>query len=211
VSATTIVIADDHAVVRSGLRMLLDAEPDFHVVADAASADEAWRCLQERRPAVLVLDLHMPGGNSIAWFPALRRASPATRIVVLTMQDDPGFAREAMGAGATGFVLKESADTELVRAVRSVAEGGSYLDPAVGGRLLTEPPHADGSVAALTEREVDVLRLLALGHTNGEIAGRLYLSVRTVETHRASIQRKLELPARADLVRYALERRLIGP
>ena len=208
-SATTIVIADDHAVVRSGLRMLLDAEADFEVVAEAGDAEKARDRVAEHQPAILVLDLHMPGGNSIASMPVLRAASPGTHVVVLTMQDDPGFAREAMAEGATGFVLKESADSELVHAIRSVARGGTYLDPALGGRLLTEPADGNGAIP-LTGREVEVLRLLALGHTNAEIAAGLHLSVRTVETHRASIQQKLSLSARADLVRYALDKGLIG-
>jgi two-component system response regulator NreC len=189
--------------------MLLDAEPDFVVVAEAGDADEAREQLAEHRPEILILDLHMPGGNSIASMPVFRAVSPETHVVVLTMQDDPGFARQAMGERASGFVLKESADTELVHAIRRVARGGTYLDPALGGRLLTESGGLDGPTP-LTAREIEVLRLLALGHTNLEVADALHLSVRTVETHRASIQQKLALSARADLVSYALDKGLIG-
>jgi two-component system response regulator NreC len=206
-SPISIVIADDHAVVRSGLRMLLDAEPGFSVVAEAGTVAEAREAVERHSPTVLVLDLHMPGDTSLSAMPRLRRSGPATAIVVLTMQEDPAFAREAMAAGARGYVLKEAADTELVAAIRTVAGGGTYLQPDVGARLAAGGP---GDDCALTRRETEVLRLVALGHTNAEIATSLYLSVRTVETHRANIQSKLKLSRRADLVRYALERRLIA-
>jgi two-component system, NarL family, response regulator NreC len=204
--AISIVIADDHAVVRSGLHMLLDAEPEFAVVAEAGTIPEARDAVARHSPAVLVLDLHMPGDTSLSAMPALRRTAPDTAIVVLTMQEDPAFAREAMAAGARGYVLKEAADTELVAAIRTVAGGGTYLQPDVGAKLAAADPEGDDP---LTRRETEVLRLVALGHTNAEIAGSLYLSIRTVETHRANIQSKLKLSRRADLVRYALERRLI--
>jgi two-component system response regulator NreC len=203
----TIVVADDHAVVRSGLRMLLDAEPDFAVVADAGDVAAARECVARHSPAILVLDLHMPGDTSLSAMPALRRSAPHTRIVVLTMQEDPAFAREAMAAGASGYVLKEAADTELVAAIRAVAAGGTYLQPEVGARLASGAVVDDGG---LTRRETEVLRLIALGHTNAEIAEQLFLSIRTVETHRSNIHAKLKLSRRADLVRYALQRRLIA-
>ncbi len=204
----SIVIADDHAVVRSGLRMLLDAEPGFSVVAEAGTVDEARTAVAQHSPTVLILDLHMPGDTSLSAMPALRQAGPGTAIVVLTMQEDPAFAREAMAGGARGYVLKEAADTELVAAIRTVADGGTYLQPDVGAKLAAAAPGAaDGD--ALTQRETEVLRLVALGHTNAEIAESLFLSIRTVETHRSNIQSKLKLSRRADLVRYALDRRLI--
>jgi two-component system response regulator NreC len=149
----------------------------------------------------------MPGDTSLSAMPGLRRSASNTAIVVLTMQEDPAFAREAMAAGARGYVLKEAADTELVAAIRTVAGGGTYLQPDVGAKLAAGAPGADGG--ALTQRETEVLRLVALGHTNAEIADSLYLSIRTVETHRANIQAKLKVSRRADLVRYALDRRLI--
>jgi two-component system response regulator NreC len=206
---TTIVIADDHAVVRSGLRMLLDAEPEFEVVAEAGDVPSALRYVRAHRPGVLVLDLNMPGEPSLPAIPSFIQASPDTSVVVLTMQNDPGFAREALRTGALGYVLKEAADTELVEAVRLAAVGRTYLNPELGARLAAAPAEPPGPPDDLTEREVEVLRLIALGHTNQEIADQLYLSVRTVESHRAHIQQKLRLSTRAELVRYALDHSLI--
>jgi two-component system response regulator NreC len=207
-SPVSLVIADDHAVVRSGLRMLLDAEAGFSVVAEAGTIDEARAAVVEHSPSILILDLHMPGDTSLSAMPGLRRSAPETAIVVLTMQEDPAFAREAMAAGARGYVLKEAADTELVAAIRTVAGGGTYLQPDVGAKLAAGAP--GGEAGSLTRRETEVLRLVALGHTNAEIADSLYLSIRTVETHRSNIQTKLKMSRRADLVRYALDRRLIA-
>ncbi len=203
-----IVLADDHAVVRSGLRMLLDSERDFEVVAEASDVDSARRYLRGHHPRVLVLDLNMPGGSSLEAIPAMRAESPDTQIVVLTMQQEPAFAREALRAGALGYVLKEAAEEELVEAVRLAAKGESYLNPRLGARIASEPPPEPPD--DLSEREVDVLRLIALGHTNAEVGEQLYLSVRTVETHRAHIQQKLRLSTRAELVGYAIERGLIS-
>lgn len=203
---TTIVLADNHAVVRSALRLLLDAEPGFEVVAEAGDAGTAVRLVRGHKPAVLILDLNMPGGSNLEAIPEIRDASPETEIVVLTMQNEPAFAREALRAGVRGYVLKEAADAELVQAVRSAAAGDTYLQPALGARLAAEPNPA---VDELSERERDVLRLIALGHTNAEIAEQLSISIRTVESHRAHIQRKLQLSKRAELVRYALEHGLV--
>jgi two-component system response regulator NreC len=202
------VLADDHAVVRAGLRMLLEREGDLEVVAEAGDLDSARRYVRGHRPRVLVLDLNMPGGSSLAAIPAIRGEFPDTQIVVLTMQEEPAFAREALGAGALGYVLKEAADDELVEAVRRAAVGESYLNPTMGARIASEG--VAGPPDDLSEREVDVLGLIALGHTNAEIAERLFLSVRTVESHRARIQQKLNLSTRAELVGYALKRGLIG-
>jgi two-component system response regulator NreC len=204
-----IVIADDHAVVRSGLRMLLDAEDDFEVVAEAGDADTAARYTLGHKPDVLVLDLNMPGEPSLPAIPRIREAIPDTQIVVLTMQEEPAFAREALRGGALGYVLKEAADAELVEAVRAAADGRTYLNPALGARIASEPPEPTGPPGGLTEREADVLRLIALGHTNSEIAEKLFLSVRTVESHRARIQQKIDLTTRAELVRYALDHDLV--
>jgi two-component system, NarL family, response regulator NreC len=203
-----LILADDHAVVRSGLRMLLDNESDFEVVAEASNIEDARRYVRGHHPKVLVLDLNMPGGSSLEAIPAIREESPDTAIVVLTMQQEPAFAREALRAGALGYVLKEAADEELVQAVRLAAAGESYLNPRLGARIAAEPP--PGPPDDLSEREADVLRLIALGHTNAEIGEQLYLSVRTVETHRSHIQQKLRLSSRAELVGYALQRGLIG-
>jgi two-component system, NarL family, response regulator NreC len=203
-----IVLADDHEVVRTGLRMLLDNEPDFEVVAEASDTESARRYVRGHHPEVLVLDLNMPGGSSLQAIPAIREEFPDTQIVVLTMQKEPAFAREALGAGALGYVLKEAAHAELVEAVRRAAAGESYLNPKLGARIASEPP--PGPPDDLSPREVDVLRLIALGHTNVEISEQLYLSVRTVETHRSHIQQKLRLSSRAELVAYAIDRRLIS-
>lgn len=204
---TTIVLADDHAVVRSALRMLLDSEPGFEVVAEAGDAEAATRYVLGHKPTVLILDLNMPGGSSLEAIPAILEASPATEIVVLTMQSEPAFARKALQAGVRGYVLKEAAEAELVQAVRSAAAGDTYLQPALGARLAAEPEPRKGD--DLSEREREVLRLIALGHTNAEIAEQLFLSIRTVESHRAHIQQKLRLSSRAELVRYALESGLV--
>jgi len=203
---STIVIADDHAVVRQGLQLVLEAEGDFAVVGEAGDLAATHRRLRECAPDILLLDLHMGRELSLAALPQLRAESPTTAVVILTMEDDPAFARQALAAGAAGYVLKETSRAELARAIRMVGKGGTYLDPAVAGQTL-----ANGGQPALTERETEVLRLLALGHTNAEIATRLYLSVRTVETHRANLQRKLGVSGRPELVRYALKRGVIHP
>ena len=203
----TVVIADDHAVVRKGLRLLLDAEPGLRVVAEAGTVPDAIRMAKAHRPRVIVLDLNMPGGSSLEAIPEI--AGETTAVVVLTMQDDPSFARQALQAGANGFVLKEAADDELLLAVRLAADGDTYLNPRLGAKLAAQPAKPDGPPDDLTEREVEVLRLIALGHTNSEIGAQLYLSTRTVETHRAHIQQKLRRSSRADLVRYALEHDLV--
>ena len=207
-SVIRIVIADDHPVVRSGLRLLLDAESDFEVVAEAGDVDAARRYVRGHHPAVLVLDLNMPGGSSLDAIPLIRTESLDTQIVVLTMQEEPAFARQALGAGAAGYVLKEAADSELVEAVRRAAAGETYLNPTLGARIAREPP--PGPPDDLSVREVEVLRLIALGHTNAEIAQKLYLSVRTVETHRSHIQQKLRVSSRAELVSYALQRGVVS-
>jgi two-component system response regulator NreC len=205
-AAFTVVLADDHAVVRAGLRLLLEG---CRVVAEAGTTADALRYVRAHRPRVLVLDLNMPDRPSLDAIPELLAASPQTAIVVLTMQEDPAFAREALRAGALGYVLKEAADDELLEAVRLAAAGERYLNPRLGARLAAEPPLPSGPPDDLTEREVEVLRLIALGHTNGEIAARLYLSVRTIESHRAHIQQKIRRTTRAELVRYALEHKLV--
>jgi two-component system, NarL family, response regulator NreC len=206
-ATTTIVLADDHTVVRNALRLLLDAEAGFEVVAEAGDADAAVRYVRGHKPAVLILDLNMPGRSSLDAVPDIKEASPETEIVVLTMQNEPAFARRALQAGVRGYVLKEAADAELVQAVRSAAAGNTYLQPALGARLASGAEVKDGD--ELSERERDVLKLIALGHTNAEVAEHLFISIRTVESHRAHIQQKLRLSSRAELVRYALERGLV--
>lgn len=206
-AAIRIVIADDHAIVRRGLRQVLEAEAGFEVVAEAADLTAARRYVLGHRPDVLVLDLNLPEGMSLHAIPGLRSEFAQTQIVVLTMQNEPAYARQALSAGALGYVLKEAAESELVEAIRRAAAGEPYLNPRLGALVAAEPPA--GPPDGLSEREVEVLRMIALGHTNSEIAGKLYLSVRTVETHRAHIQQKLRLGTRSELVRYALEHRLV--
>jgi two-component system response regulator NreC len=204
-----VVIADDHAVVRSGLRMLIEAQEDLHVVAEAGDVPTALQVIRAHRPTVAVLDLNMPGGSGLEMIPVLRESTPETAIVVLTMQDDPAFARQALQGGALGFVLKESADDELLEAVKLAARGDTYLNPRLGARLAAAPPAPTGPPDGLSDRELHVLKLIALGHTNHEIGDQLYLSTRTVETHRSHIQQKTRLSSRAELVRYAIDHGLI--
>jgi two-component system response regulator NreC len=208
-SKTTVVIADDHTVVRQGLRMLIDADEALQVVAEAGTLADAERLTRAHRPRVLVLDLNLHGESGLDAIPRLRETCPETEIVVLTMQDDPGFARQALQSGALGFVLKEAADEELLQAIHLAAGGENYLNPRLGARLAATPAEPAGPPDDLTAREVEILRLIALGHTNTEIAQQLFLSTRTVETHRAHIQQKTRRNTRAELVRYALEHGLV--
>jgi len=198
-----IVIADDHSVVRRGLRQVLEGDTGVEVVAEAEDLDGARRYVRGHKPDVLVIDLNMPGGSTLDAIPEIRGEAPDTQIVILTMQNEPAYARQALAAGVMGYVLKEAADDELLEAVRRAAAGDTYLNPRLGARLAAEPP--PGPPDGLSDREVEVLTMIALGHTNTEIAEQLYLSVRTVETHRAHIQQKLRLASRSELVRYALD------
>jgi two-component system, NarL family, response regulator NreC len=206
-----VLVVDDHAVVRSGLRALLDREHEIAVVDEASTADEAVFRMIEHKPDVLLMDVTMPGTSGLEAIPKLLQASPATRVLMLSMHDDPRYVREAFAAGASGYVLKEAADTEVVAAIRTVAAGQSYVNPSLGARMAEAEAKsaAEAKADPLSEREHEVLRMLALGHTNQEIAKALYISVRTAETHRAHIMQKLGLASRADLVRYALAHKLI--
>jgi len=205
----TVILADDHEIVRDGIRMIIEAEEDMEVVAETGDADTARRRVSGLKPAVLVLDLNMPGGSGLDAITTLSASTPESAVVVLTMQDDPAFARRALQNGALAFVLKEAADDELLEAVRAAARGETYLNPRLGARMAREPDSPPEPPDDLTDRERDVLRRIALGHTNAEIAGQLYLSVRTIETHRAHIQQKLGRSSRAELVQYALEHDLV--
>jgi two-component system response regulator NreC len=202
-----IVVVDDHAVVRSGLKLLLAAEEDLEVVGEAGTAREAVFEVRAQKPDVVLLDVVMPGESGIEAVPKLLHEAPDAKILVLSMQDDPNYVREAFAAGASGYVLKEAADAEVVGAIRQVADGGRYVHPVLGARMVAADAEAKAAADAdpLSDREREVLKLLALGHTNQEIAKQLYISVRTAETHRAHIMRKLGLETRAELVRYAIE------
>jgi two-component system response regulator NreC len=205
----TIVLADDHRVVRSGLRVLLEADGRFTVLGEAGDVAGTVEQVRECHPRVLVLDLNMGGESSLDAIPRLRADWPETQIVVLTMQEDPAFARAALRAGALGYVLKDAADDELMNAVLLAARGQTYLNPQLGARLAAQPAE-DTPPDSLSPREIEVLTLIAVGHTNTEIAASLFLSVRTVESHRSHIQQKIGLTTRAELVGYARERGLLG-
>jgi two-component system, NarL family, response regulator NreC len=202
-----IVVVDDHAVVRAGLRLLLDAEDDMEVVGDAGNARDAIFEVRAAKPDVVLLDVVMPGESGIEALPQVLHEAPEAKVLMLSMQDDPNYVREAFAAGARGYVLKEAVDAEVVAAIRDVAAGNHYVHPALGARMVAADAAAQAAAAAdpLSDREREVLKMLALGHTNQEIAQQLYISVRTAETHRAHIMRKLQLSTRAELVRYAIE------
>ncbi len=207
-----VLIVDDHAVVRSGLRHVLEAEDGIEVVGEAGDAQHAVFETRAKKPDVILMDIVMSGKSGIETIPDVLKDAPDAKVLILSMQDDPHYVREAFAAGAAGYILKEAADTDLVTAVREVADGGSYVHPTLGARMVSadaeERKRADAD--PLSDRERDVLRLLALGHTNQEIAGMLYISVRTAQTHRAHIMQKLHLETRAELVRYALAQGLLG-
>jgi two-component system response regulator NreC len=206
-----VLLVDDHAILRSGLRRVLEAEDDIEVVAEAENAERAVYEAISSKPDVVIMDLLMPGKSGIEAMPTVLQAVPDAKVLVLSMQDDPRYIRDAFEAGASGYVLKEAADTEVVGAVRTVARGEQYVHPALGAKLVAAEAAERRRAAAdpLSDREREVLRLLALGHTNQEIAEMLYISVRTAETHRAHIMQKLNLSSRAELVRYALDHGLI--
>jgi two-component system response regulator NreC len=202
-----VVLADDHAVVRGALKALLEGQDDLEVVGEAGDIASALSVVAERGPRVLVLDVNLPDGLAVDAVPRLREESPETAIVLLTMERDLTLARRALDAGAAGYLFKDSAHLELIEAVRAAAAGGRRLAPEVAAGLKSEKAEEERPI--LSPRETEVLRLMALGHTNREAAEQLDLSVRTVETHRAHAQQKLGLSTRSDLTRYALDHGLI--
>jgi len=212
-----ILIADDHAVLRAGLRMLLNAQPDMRVVGEAADGNEALARVGELSPDLVLLDIAMPGLGGLEALRQIKAAHPEVEVLVLTMHDDEGYLRQVLEAGGSGYVLKRAADTELLSAIRAVHAGGTYLHPEHARMLLEgisdregeEPGEAD-DYQRLSEREREVLRLLALGYTNRQAAEQLYLSVKTVETYKARLMSKLGLRSRAELVRYALKKGLLS-
>jgi two-component system response regulator NreC len=197
----SVVLADDHNVIRAGLRSMLEAEADLRVIGEAVDSASARKLARDRRPDVLVLDLQMPGAEPARDIQTLRENVPDTAIVVLTMQGDPRKARDLLRAGAAGYVLKQAAERKLNEAIRIAAAGGSYIDPELGGALAKM--EAD-PLESLSERERELLRLLALGHTNREIGERLFLSVRAIEVNRAKLLEKLGIGSRPDLVQFAI-------
>lgn len=211
---TTIALADDHQVVRNGLRVLLEAEPDFSVVGEAGDGLEAVRLVERLQPDVLVLDLMMPGLNGLEVARQVSQRSPQTRVVILSMYDNEAYVLEALRAGAAAYVPKESTSAELVRAIREAVAGRRYLSPPLSERAIEIYIQKAESAAldpyeTLTAREREVLHLVAEGHTNAEIAARLFVSPRTIETHRANLMRKLGLHTQTDLIRYALRRGIL--
>jgi two-component system, NarL family, response regulator NreC len=206
-----ILIVDDHAVVRTGLRLLLDSEDGFETVAEAGNARDAVFEARKHKPDVILMDVVLPDRSGLEATPDVLNEAPEASVLVLSMEDDPRYVREAFAAGASGYVLKEAADVELVTALRQVAAGERYVHPALGARLAAAEAEAAARAEAdpLSDREREVLRLLALGHTNQEIAEMLFISVRTAETHRAHIMQKLRLTTRAELVRFALAQGLL--
>ena len=208
VAEITVVLADDHNVIRVGLRAMLEAEADLRVIGEAADAAATAKLVEDRRPDVLVLDLQMPGAEPRSDVPRLRETVPDTAIVILTMQADPRTARDLLRAGAAAFVLKQAAERNLGEAIRTAAAGGSYVDPRLGGEMakLEADP-----LESLTERELELLRLVALGHTNREIGEQLFLSVRAIEVNRAKLLEKIGVETRPELVRFAIANRVIEP
>ena len=206
-----VLIVDDHAVLRSGLHLLLDKESGIEVVGEAGSVKEAVFESRAQKPDVVLMDVVMPGQSGIEGVPLVLKEAPDAKVLVLSMQDDPRYVHEAFAAGAAGYILKEAVDAEVVGAIHQVATGDKYVHPALGARLVAAEADAKAREEAdpLSDREREVMRLLALGHTNQEIAKMLYISVRTAETHRAHIMQKLRLGTRAELVRYAIDQGLL--
>jgi len=206
-----VLVVDDHAVVRSGLRLLIDAEEDMETVGEAGNVRDAIFEARTSSPDLILMDVVMPGESGLEGMPKLLHEHPGVKVLILSMQDDPRYLREAFAVGASGYVLKEAADTEVVTAIREVAAGGRYVHPELGARLIAAEAEAARQAEAdpLSEREREVLRLLALGYTNQEIAKQLFISVRTAETHRAHVMQKLRLASRAELVRYAIAHGLL--
>lgn len=206
-----VLVVDDHAVVRAGLRMLIDVEDDMDSVGEAGNVRDAIFEARSLKPDLVLMDVVMPGESGLDGVPKLLHEQPAIKVLVLSMQDDPRYVREAFAAGASGYVLKEAADVEVVAAIREVARGGRYVHPELGARLVMADAEAErhADEDPLSDREREVLRLLARGFTNQEIAQQLFISVRTAETHRAHVMQKLRLGSRAELVSYALANNLL--
>ncbi len=211
--AIRILIADDHGVIRAGLRALFQVEPDLEVVGDARDSEETLRQALELRPDLVLLDITMPGAGGIEITRQLKKTMPEVRILILTLHEGVSILREAIGAGASGYIIKRAVDVELLNAIHTVARGEMYVHPSMAQALLKDmappPPAGTAEAAALTRRELEVLRLVAQGYTNRQIAKTLTLSIRTVDTHRANLMNKLGASNRADLIQCAKERHLL--
>jgi DNA-binding NarL/FixJ family response regulator len=206
-----VYLADDHAIVRAGLKALINSEPQMEVSGEAGDGRTACQEVQELQPDVVVMDVSMPQMNGAQATAQLKQACPSVKVLALTVHEDKGYLRLLLEAGASGYVLKRAAAEELIHAIRTVAAGGVYLDPALAGKVVGSFVRAPAGKSVLeggdlSDREVEVVRLIAAGHSNKEIASRLSLSVKTVETYKARSMEKLGLDSRADLVRYALQR-----
>lgn len=203
-----VFLADDHTVLRAGLKALLAAQPDLEVVGEAAEGSAAVRLVLELRPDIVVMDIGMPGVSGVDATARIKRDLPATKILILSMHDDQGYLRQALKAGASGYVLKKAAGTELLAGIRAAARGEVFLDQTMAKHLVDEvvrPITAPTGPAVLSAREQEVLRLLAHGHTNQQVADRLCIGVKSVETYKARLMDKLGLKGRTELVRYALQ------
>ncbi|MGE5591912.1 MAG: response regulator [Bacillota bacterium] len=215
--ALRILLIDDHNVLRNGLRLLLETQPDMRVVGEAADGEEGLALTRRLKPELVILDLSMPGLGGLDTLRRMVGEQPWMRVLILTMHDDPEFVRDALTAGARGYVLKKAADNELLTAIRQVAAGETYVYPSLAARLVTQGVQTRASreqpgrehLGNLSAREMEVLKLIALGYTHQEIGERLGVSVKTVETHKARISEKLELRTRAELVRYAMQNNLV--
>lgn len=214
-SQIKLVLADDHAVLRGGLRLMLNTQEDMEVVGEAANGEEAIHLCREIKPDIILLDLTMPGLSGLEAIEGIKRDNPATKILVLTMHDDEGYLKMVLKSGCSGYILKKAADVELISAIRTVNRGEVYIDPLLVRHLVNDyiaPPEQDEPrhvKSALSERENEVLKLIALGYTNKQIADELFLSVKTVETHKSNIKEKLNIRSRSDLVRYAIQNGLL--
>ncbi len=209
-SKIRVVVADDHSILRAGLRMLINSERDMEVVGEAAGGNEVEDVLRETTPDVLLLDITMPAGGGLKVLGAVRHLLPQVRVLILTMHEDPAYLRSVLAAGASGYVLKRAVDADLLFAIRAVHRGGTFVDPSLAQNLLPQPC-ASSKGSLLSPRERQVLQLVAEGYTNQQVADRIFVSVKSVETYRARIAQKLSLKSRADFVRFALESGMLTP
>lgn len=209
-SKIRVVVADDHSILRAGLRMLINSERDMEVVGEAAGGNEVEDVLRETTPDVLLLDITMPAGGGLKVLTAVRRLLPQVRVLILTMHEDPAYLRSVLAAGASGYVLKRAVDADLLFAIRAVHRGGTFVDPSLAQNLLPQRG-ASSNGSLLSPRERQVLQLVAEGYTNQQVADRIFVSVKSVETYRARIAQKLSLKSRADFVRFALESGMLTP